>query len=47
MLYTMKARETIPQKAAQVFLKLFERGDLPSWVVSIFDLELIKVAAGE
>ena len=44
-LFSLKAREQIPSKAAQTFLQLMQSGTLPSWVTQAVDIDFIKAAA--
>jgi hypothetical protein len=41
----LEAREQIPSKAAQTFLKLLDAGQLPSWITQAVDIDRIKAAA--
>ena len=44
-LYHLEAVEKIRPRSARLFLELLDRGQLPSWVLSAVDLDLIRAAA--
>ncbi|HEY9660444.1 MAG TPA: hypothetical protein V6C65_18480, partial [Allocoleopsis sp.] len=44
-LYRKNARDLIPPQAAQEFLALTKHGKVPSWVLEVVDVKLIRAAA--
>jgi hypothetical protein len=44
-LIVLEAKDAIPPRSAKIFLKLLKEEELPSWIGSALDIDLIRAAA--